>query len=184
MCRGSTETPSYFSQVLHQGLSTLHFPRKSTLLQYIQMNSCSAQFPKRRPEMILFICCNGQLKRDMKSLMQYNNYLQTLFITQVIIEVLKESNCLPNRLRNPRISLKHNQATAWWISNPGWLLKMVIFPSIDLLRASQVAPVVKNQPANVGDARDAGLEPWGRHDFPGGGNGNPLQYSCLENSMD
>ena len=24
----------------------------------------------------------------------------------------------------------------------------------------------------------------GRHDFPGGGNGNPLQYSCLENSMD
>ena len=28
MWQGSTETPSYFSQVLHQGLSTLHFPRK------------------------------------------------------------------------------------------------------------------------------------------------------------
>ena len=43
--------------------------------------------------------------------------------------------------------------------------------------------VVKNQPANAGDERDASLilEP-GR--FPGVGNGNTLQYSCLENSMD
>ena len=40
--------------------------------------------------------------------------------------------------------------------------------------------VVKNLSANTGDARDAGLIPeWGR--FPGGGSGNPLQYSCLEN---
>ena len=54
--------------------------------------------------------------------------------------------------------------------------------------------VVKDPPANVGDARDvrdvssnpeltfpgnilSGI-------FPGEGNGNPLQYSCLENSMD
>ena len=43
--------------------------------------------------------------------------------------------------------------------------------------------VVKNPPANVGDARDEGSVPgWGR--FPGGGHGNPLQYSCLENSVD
>ena len=49
--------------------------------------------------------------------------------------------------------------------------------------ASQVALVVKNSPANAGDVRDAGLIPeLGRS--PGGGNGNPLQYSCLENSMD
>ena len=42
--------------------------------------------------------------------------------------------------------------------------------------------VVKNPPANAGDIRDAGSIPgWGRS--PGGGNGNPLQYSCLENSM-
>ena len=40
--------------------------------------------------------------------------------------------------------------------------------------------VVKNLSANAGDARDAGLIPeWGT--FPGGGSGNPLQYSCLEN---
>ena len=40
--------------------------------------------------------------------------------------------------------------------------------------------VVKNPSANAGDARDAGLIP-GSGRFPGVGNGNPLQYSCLEN---
>ena len=49
--------------------------------------------------------------------------------------------------------------------------------------ASQVAPVVKNLPANAEDVRDAGSIP-GLGRSPGGGHGNPLQYSCLENSMD
>ena len=41
----------------------------------------------------------------------------------------------------------------------------------------------KNLPANGGDARDMGsISGLGR--FPGGGHGNPLQYSCLENPMD
>ena len=42
---------------------------------------------------------------------------------------------------------------------------------------------LKNLPANAGDARDAGLIP-GLGRSPGEGNGNPLQYSCLESSMD
>ena len=42
--------------------------------------------------------------------------------------------------------------------------------------------VVKNLPANVGDARDMGLIS-GSGRSPGEGNGNPLQYSCLENPM-
>ena len=42
--------------------------------------------------------------------------------------------------------------------------------------------VVKNLPANAGDARDAGLIPESGRS-PEGGNGNPLQYSCLENPM-
>ena len=41
----------------------------------------------------------------------------------------------------------------------------------------------KNLPANVGDRRDAVLIP-GSGTSPGGGQGNPLQHSCLENSMD
>ena len=43
--------------------------------------------------------------------------------------------------------------------------------------------MVKNLPANAGDAEDAGSIP-GMGRSPGGRNGNPLQYSCLENSMD
>ena len=43
--------------------------------------------------------------------------------------------------------------------------------------------MVKNLPTNAGDIRDSGSIPgWGRS--PGGGHGNPLQYSCLENPMD
>ena len=43
--------------------------------------------------------------------------------------------------------------------------------------------VVKNPPANLGDAGNGVSIPgWGRS--PGGGNNNPLQYSCLENPMD
>ena len=43
--------------------------------------------------------------------------------------------------------------------------------------------VVKNLLADARDARDAGSVP-GSGRSPGEGNGNPLQYSCLENSMD
>ena len=51
------------------------------------------------------------------------------------------------------------------------------------IRASQVALVVRNLPANAGDLRDAGLIP-GLGRAPGGGHGSPLLYSCLENPMD
>ena len=51
------------------------------------------------------------------------------------------------------------------------------------LGLSQVALVVKNPPANAGDIRDSGsISGSGRSS--GGGHGNPLQYSCLENHMD
>ena len=43
--------------------------------------------------------------------------------------------------------------------------------------------MVKNPPANAGDIRDMGSTP-GSERSPGGGYGNPLQYSCLDNLMD
>ena len=43
--------------------------------------------------------------------------------------------------------------------------------------------MVKNLPANAGDTKDMGLTP-GSERSPRGGNGNPLQYSRLENAMD
>ena len=50
-------------------------------------------------------------------------------------------------------------------------------------QAFQVALVIKDPPVNAGDIRDVDLIP-GLGRSPGGGHGNPLQYSCLENPMD
>ena len=65
-----------------------------------------------------------------------------------------------------------------------------IYTCIDLLYVSisgklhfvsQLVLVVKNPPANAKDIRDSGwILEYGRS--PGGGNGNPLQYSCLEDT--
>ena len=49
--------------------------------------------------------------------------------------------------------------------------------------ASQVALVLKNPPANAEDIRDTSSIPGSERSL-GGGHGNPLQYSCLENPMD
>ena len=56
-----------------------------------------------------------------------------------------------------------------------------LIQAVNLTSLFPSGTVVKNPPANAGDARDAGLIPrWKR--FPGVGNGNPFQYCCLENS--
>ena len=52
-----------------------------------------------------------------------------------------------------------------------------------LIQASQVARVVNSLPANAGDIKDIALIP-GSGRSPGEENDNPLQNSCLENSMD
>ena len=59
----------------------------------------------------------------------------------------------------------------------GLLGHRVVLPKI------HVAQWLKNPPASTGDARDAGSIP-GLGRSPGVGNGNTLQYSCLENPMD
>ena len=64
-----------------------------------------------------------------------------------------------------------------------WNLKGLIIVSGWIDGASQGALVVKNRAANAGDVRDVGsISVLGR--FPGVGNGNLLQYSCLGNPMD
>ena len=62
-------------------------------------------------------------------------------------------------------------------------IKSVIKDQNGQLWASQVVLLVKNPPANAGDVRDAGSIPrLGRS--PGEDNGNPFQYTFLENPMD
>ena len=60
---------------------------------------------------------------------------------------------------------------------------MRILVSLPLPWAFQVVLVVKNLPAKAGEIRNMGLSP-GLRRSPGEKNGNPLQYSCLENPMD
>ena len=67
------------------------------------------------------------------------------------------------------------------------LITKVLTPSFNVSQtqtgASQVVLVVKNLPANAGDKKDVGsILGLGRS--LGGGNGNPLHYSCLENPKD
>ena len=54
-----------------------------------------------------------------------------------------------------------------------------VFPA----EGAPAALVVKNLPADAGDLRDMGSVPGSGRSL-GGGHGNPLQYSCLENPMD
>ena len=61
-------------------------------------------------------------------------------------------------------------------------MKYSMIASTGLCWASQVVLVVKHPPANAGDIRDAGSIP-GLGRATGGGHGNSLQYSCLENPM-
>ena len=55
--------------------------------------------------------------------------------------------------------------------------------SVSLVRGFPGGATVKNPPADAGDRRDAGSVP-GLGRLTGGGNGNPLQYSCLGSPVD
>ena len=69
-----------------------------------------------------------------------------------------------------------------WGSNTTSQLLSFLSPIL-IMRGFPGGTVVKNLPANAGDPRKSGLIP-GSGISPGEGNGNPLQYSYLENSMD
>ena len=65
----------------------------------------------------------------------------------------------------------------------GRFLKIFLKWFLIVIRLLRGAVDKKKKSVNAGDARDTVLIPWlGRS--PGGGNSNPSQYSCLENSMD
>ena len=83
----------------------------------------------------------------------------------------------------------HSSTLAWkipWMEEPGRLhtvhgiTKSQTRLSNQNIRASQVVLMVKNLPANAGDMSLTS----GSGRSPGGGHGNLLQYSYLENSMD
>ena len=81
-----------------------------------------------------------------------------------------------------RVAAPHPKGFEKYWSSPGILLNLFSEPPTGSEGFSG-GSVVKNPPANAGDTRDAGLIP-GLGRSSGGGNGNPLQYSCLENPVD
>ena len=81
-----------------------------------------------------------------------------------------------NGLRSPRTAPSVEDHYSFKLTDR-WLLALYI------CQASQIALMVKNTPTNAGDVRDTGSIP-GSGRSPRGGNGNPFQYSCLENPMD
>ena len=96
--------------------------------------------------------------------LESNQFLAwNIILSARMTESAKESAGMQNCFSSsPRLSLRYVVLVRWG------------FPA---------ATVVKNPPANAGDARDTGLIP-GSERSPGAGNGNTLQYSCLKNSMD
>ena len=82
-----------------------------------------------------------------------------------------------------RISLSIFLKRIWTACGKQPVKYVLIKAALGIYQASQVSQWEKNLPANAGHAGDsASILGWRRSS--GGGNGNPLQYSCLENFMD
>ena len=119
-------------------------------------------------------------------------FFKKLFIWMIILCLLHVANILPFHFVYGMYSyaevLNFNIAkfkTFSFTFNTLSILSMTLIFGLTYIfpGASQVAIVVKNSPANAGDVRDVGsISGLGRS--PAEGNGNPLQYSCLESPMD
>ena len=83
--------------------------------------------------------------------------------------------------RETRHAAVHGVAKSWI----NWTTYHLVYNLWCLWRLIQLGLPrwLRNPPASAGDARDLGSIPGSRR-FPGVGNGNPLQYSCLEISLD
>ena len=77
---------------------------------------------------------------------------------------------------------KHTSNLRVEIANSRRMERYTMLLIIKERMASQVALTVKDPPANEGAIRDPGSIP-GSGSYPGGGNGRPLQDSCLENPV-
>ena len=111
-------------------------------------------------------------------------FLDFLLTTGVPKETASKGETVPLSKepgKNPNSQIPQLQATFQsWLHRESWFHFWIEIPHV---WAYQVVLVVKNLSANAGDIRDVGsISGSGRS--PGGGHGNPLQYSCLEHPMD
>ena len=88
-------------------------------------------------------------------------------------------------LTRAREAVVHIKGSAWRCSDPPLLCAPLVGKMVHLIPSKGFpgGSVVKNLPANSKNTEDTGSNP-GLERPPGGGNSNPLQYSCLENPVD
>ena len=91
-----------------------------------------------------------------------------------------------NEEKKARLGSELTTRELWMESRPEIMGTYIAAATINIFERNwgeKVALAAKNLPASAGDLRDAGSIP-GSGRSPGGGHGNPLQYSCLEHPMD
>ena len=99
----------------------------------------------------------------------------------VILYRTPHGHCFPS---GGREAPSDNKTPKLWLLLSFYIFTNLLFiPPLVGRQASQVALAVKTLPATAGDVRDLGFIPRSGRS-PGGGHGNPLQYSCLENPTD
>ena len=127
---------------------------------------------KKEPDSVYLICPYLKKLLSTRSPLVLRMQIQFLCLRWDILgdSETKSRNMAPGRLTGH----KAGRNAAHWLC----------FTTKGFLQgASQGVLVVKNLPANAEDVRDLGSIP-GSGRFLGGGHGNPLQHSCLENHMD
>ena len=141
--------------------------KRKTTVRHHSLTECPATCVRHLTWLLLqYPRWGGQCISYMNTDPEYLMLIFRIKLIKINIENLKSAEFLTK--------LTDGKDTPWTVDVSSFLL---------LKHAPQVALVVNNPPANVGDIRDLGLIP-GLGRSPEGGRGNPLQYSCLENSMD
>ena len=105
----------------------------------------------------------------VKVCLKLNEFIPSLWFPSV------QPSCVPHTYTHKRIKYYVK------VGDPHFELRIYVY--VFWMGSLPGGSMVKNSPANAGDEGDLGsISGSGRS--PGGVNGNPLQYSCLENSMD
>ena len=117
------------------------------------------------------------------------------FLLLILVELHGEVKLLDHMaififLRNPLCTRVPTSPLLHHLSFSVLLIKAILMNGMTFIvtliwfcPASSMAPVVTSVLSNAGDFKDTSLNP-GLGRSPGGGHGNPLQYSCQENPMD
>jgi len=137
---------------------------------------------------LITFCCLKHSLPLLSKMLQFLVFLLPLWTFSTPLLVLSYCPHLSNR-RAPRLSPHSPLIISLSFSFHFFSFEKCALPPIQSLHTNNTLlgfspwPSGKESTCNAGDAEDSGLIP-GSGRSPGGGHGNPFQYSCLENPMD